>query len=75
MNRTNLHSNFLFFFLKGIPGDREGQAGADPPQAVSAPTPPLPIAAGAAATTTTPTTPSTGGKYYSEYVTIVKMLS
>ncbi|XP_040215061.1 UV excision repair protein RAD23 homolog B isoform X2 [Rana temporaria] len=49
------------YLLMGIPGDREGQAGADPPQAVSAPTPPLPIAAGAAATTTTPTTPSTGG--------------
>lgn len=50
------------YLLMGIPGDREGQAGADPPQAVSGPTPPLPAAAGAAATTiTTPSTPSSGG--------------
>ncbi|XP_063770206.1 UV excision repair protein RAD23 homolog B [Pseudophryne corroboree] len=50
------------YLLMGIPGDREGQAVAEPPQAVSTPpTQPLPMAAGAAATTTTPTTPSTGG--------------
>ncbi|XP_068090543.1 UV excision repair protein RAD23 homolog B [Hyperolius riggenbachi] len=52
------------YLLMGIPGDREGQAGADPPQAVSAPTQPLPAAAGATTTTTTTTaittpTPST----------------
>ncbi|CAI9564777.1 unnamed protein product [Staurois parvus] len=51
------------YLLMGIPGDREGQAGADPPQAVSGPTPPLSAGAGAAATTTTttPSTPSSGG--------------
>ncbi|KAM3938377.1 UV excision repair protein RAD23 homolog B isoform 2-T2 [Leptodactylus fuscus] len=52
------------YLLMGIPGDREGQAvAADPPQAVSAPTQPLPAAAGAGAgaTSTTPCTPSTGG--------------
>ncbi|XP_018428998.1 PREDICTED: UV excision repair protein RAD23 homolog B isoform X3 [Nanorana parkeri] len=48
------------YLLMGIPGDREDQAGADPPQAVSDPTPPLPAVAGAAATTTTPSTPSGG---------------
>lgn len=48
------------YLLMGIPGDREGQAGADPPQAVSGPTPPLSAGAGAAATTTTPSTPSGG---------------
>ncbi|XP_075066413.1 UV excision repair protein RAD23 homolog B isoform X2 [Mixophyes fleayi] len=50
------------YLLMGIPGDREGQAVAEPPQAVSTPpTQPLPMAAGAVATTTTPSTPSTGG--------------
>ncbi|KAM4809121.1 UV excision repair protein RAD23 homolog B [Rhinophrynus dorsalis] len=50
------------YLLMGIPGDREGQAVAEPPQALSTtPTQPLPAATGAAATTTTPTTPSTGG--------------
>ncbi|KAG8595428.1 hypothetical protein GDO81_001517 [Engystomops pustulosus] len=51
------------YLLMGIPSDREGQAAADPPQAVSsAPTQPLPAVAGAGAgaTSTTPT-PSTGG--------------
>ncbi|KAG8595429.1 hypothetical protein GDO81_001517 [Engystomops pustulosus] len=50
------------YLLMGIPSDREGQAAADPPQAVSsAPTQPLPAVAGAGAgaTSTTPT-PSTG---------------
>ncbi|XP_053558584.1 UV excision repair protein RAD23 homolog B [Bombina bombina] len=51
------------YLLMGIPGDREDQAVAEPPQAPlsAAPTQPLPVPAGAAATTTTPTTPSTGG--------------
>ncbi|CAJ0965756.1 unnamed protein product [Ranitomeya imitator] len=57
------------YLLMGIPGDREGQAVADPPQAVSSvPTQPLPTVAGAGAgatstitTTTTPSTPSAGG--------------
>ncbi|XP_053321836.1 UV excision repair protein RAD23 homolog B [Spea bombifrons] len=53
------------YLLMGIPGDREGQAVAEPPQTLTTtpttPTQPLPVAAGAAATTTTPTTPSTGG--------------
>ncbi|MEE6514720.1 hypothetical protein FKM82_023049 [Ascaphus truei] len=51
------------YLLMGIPGDREGQAVAEPPEEVtSAPIQPLPAAAGAAATiTTTTTTPSTGG--------------
>ncbi|KAM4051369.1 UV excision repair protein RAD23 homolog B isoform 2-T2 [Anomaloglossus baeobatrachus] len=52
------------YLLMGIPGDREGQAVADPPQAVSSvPTQPLPTVAGAGAgaTSTTPCTPSTGG--------------
>ncbi|KAM9329117.1 UV excision repair protein RAD23 homolog B [Gastrophryne carolinensis] len=47
------------YLLMGIPGDREGQVGADPPQAVSAPTQPLPAGAGATATTTTTTTTTT----------------
>ncbi|XP_073522963.1 UV excision repair protein RAD23 homolog B isoform X2 [Phyllobates terribilis] len=52
------------YLLMGIPGDREGQAVADPPQAVSSvPTQPLPTVAGAGAgaTSTTPSTPSAGG--------------
>ncbi|XP_056376319.1 UV excision repair protein RAD23 homolog B isoform X2 [Hyla sarda] len=53
------------YLLMGIPSDREGQAVADPPQAVSSvPTQPLPAAvagAVAGATSTTPSTPSTGG--------------
>ncbi|XP_073398757.1 UV excision repair protein RAD23 homolog B isoform X2 [Dendrobates tinctorius] len=53
------------YLLMGIPGDREGQAVADPPQAVSSvPTQPLPTVAGAGAgatSTTTPSTPSAGG--------------
>uniref|UniRef100_A0A8C5LJJ4 UV excision repair protein RAD23 n=1 Tax=Leptobrachium leishanense TaxID=445787 RepID=A0A8C5LJJ4_9ANUR len=56
------------YLLMGIPGDREGQAVAEPPQTLStAPTQPLPVAVGAGATatttttTTTPSTPSTGG--------------
>ncbi|XP_069818115.1 UV excision repair protein RAD23 homolog B [Dendropsophus ebraccatus] len=54
------------YLLMGIPGDREGQAVADPPQAVSSvPTQPLPAVAGAGAgagaTSTIPSTPSAGG--------------
>lgn len=60
------------YLLMGIPSDREGQAVADPPQAVSSvPTQPLPTVAGAGAvvgagagagaTSTTPSTPSAGG--------------
>ncbi|OCU00969.1 hypothetical protein XELAEV_18006748mg [Xenopus laevis] len=60
------------YLLMGIPSDREDQAVAEPPEALSSTptltppltqplTQPLPAAAGAAATTTTPSTPSTGG--------------
>ncbi|NP_001082494.1 RAD23 homolog B, nucleotide excision repair protein S homeolog [Xenopus laevis] len=50
------------YLLMGIPSDSEGQAVAEPPEALSStPTEPLPVAAGAAATTTVPSTPSTGG--------------
>ncbi|XP_054842690.1 UV excision repair protein RAD23 homolog B [Eublepharis macularius] len=50
------------YLLMGIPGDRESQGMADPPQAASTgASPSSAVAAAAATTTTTTTTSSTGG--------------